>query len=58
MKKCRKKAKGIGYVTVRKIGKKFVVCISGDPKVIVDGYTKALEVANGYRVSKGRRPKK
>lgn len=53
-----KSKKRIGQITTRKIGNKWVVCISGDPVIIFKSYINAQIKANSLREKYGRRAKR
>lgn len=57
MKKLRRNIKKIGQVTIRSIGNKFIVCISGNPKKIENTIRKAEALANKIRKKQGKRLK-
>ncbi len=46
-----------GQVTIRSIGDKFIVCISGNPKKIENTMRKAENLANKIRKKQGKRLK-
>ena len=46
----------VGQITVRKIGKRWVLCISGDPKKIFSSFENAKSKADSLRKNYGRRP--
>ncbi len=45
----------IGQITIKKIGKKFAVCISGTPEELKDTWMEANKIANKLRERHGRR---
>ena len=47
--------KKIGQITIKKIGKKFAVCISGTPMELKNTWAVAESVANKLREKYGRR---
>lgn len=47
--------KKIGQITLKKIGKKYAVCISGTPEELFKVYLKAKDFANKLRKKNGRR---
>ena len=56
-KKLKKKTLRIGQITVKRMGKKFLVCVSGDPKKIENYLDKAEREANRLRLKYGKRLK-
>ena len=53
-----KKKQFLGQITVRKIGSKYLVCISGTPKKMYNDSKSAESHANKLRIKHGRRPKR
>ena len=51
----KKYNKSLGQITVRKVGKKFMVCLSGTPEVLFTSKFKAEDFANKLRLKHGRR---
>ncbi len=47
--------KRIGQITIKKIGEKFAVCISGTPQELKNTFHMAEDIANEYRAKYGRR---
>lgn len=45
----------VGQITIKKIGKKFAVCISGTPQELKNSWDLAKKVANDLRKKHGRR---
>lgn len=54
----RKRLVKVGQITVKKIGKRFAVCISGNPERIEEVMERAEKYANKLRKKYGRRIKK
>lgn len=54
MKKINLKKK-IGQITIKKIGEKFAVCISGTPQELKNSWELANKIANKLREKYGRR---
>jgi len=54
----KNKSKEIGQITVRRIGDKFAICISGSPERIEKAMINAEKYANRLRKKYGRRLKK
>jgi hypothetical protein len=52
------KSKCLGQITVRKVGKKYLVCLSGTPEFLFTSFDKATSKANNLRKKHGRRIKK
>ena len=52
----KKNKKSLGQITVRKVGKKYMVCLSGTPEVLFLSKFKAEEFADTLRLKYGRRP--
>ncbi len=47
--------KKLGQITVKKVGKKYAVCISGTPEELKNSLEAAVKVANVLREKHGRR---
>lgn len=45
-------------ITIRKMGKKYLVCVSGTPRRMCSKKCSAESFANKLRVSQGKRPKR
>lgn len=56
MVKSNSSKKHLGQITVRNIGKKYIVCVSGTPEKLFDTINKAKDFANKLRLKLGRRP--
>lgn len=51
----KNRKKGIGQITVKKIGNKFAVCISGTPQELKNSWKMAAKIANELREKHGRK---
>ena len=49
------KKKDVGQITVKKVGEKFAVCISGTPQELKNSFELAKKIANELREKHGRR---
>lgn len=56
-KRRKKSSKDVGQITVKKIGKKYVICISGTPERIENMIEKAEKFADKLREKHGKRLK-
>lgn len=50
-----KKNKGIGQITIKRIGSRYAACISGDPQELFNTFKKAEELVEKLRSRHGRR---
>lgn len=53
----KKKLMKIGQITVKRMGNKFIVCVSGNPKRIENYLDRAEREANKLRLKYGKRLK-
>ena len=54
----KRKVRPIGQITVKRVGDKFAICISGNPERIENVMERAEKYANKLRLKYGRRLKK